>query len=62
MDVHQSLTITVYVLLVMFALLVISYWVLYTRRLRTPRRVGKCEGISMATQRKERGDKTGFIG
>jgi hypothetical protein len=52
---------TVYVLAIAFALLVIAYWVLYTRRLKVPRNVGKEEGIAMATQEKERTGHTGTI-
>ena len=52
---------TVYILLVAFSLLVISYWVLYTRRLKVPKNVGKEEGIAMATQEKERTGHTGMI-
>ena len=52
---------TVYVLLVAFALLVLAYWVLYTRRLKVPPHVGKEEGIAIATQEKERTGRTGMI-
>ncbi len=52
---------TVYVLLVAFALLVLAYWVLYTRRLKTPPNVGTEEGIAIATQEKERTGHTGSI-
>lgn len=61
MDGHPTLTMTVYILLVAFSLLVISYWVLYTRRLKVPKNVGKEEGIAMATQDKERTGHTGMI-
>jgi hypothetical protein len=54
MDAHPGLTTFVYVALVVFALLVIAYWVTYTRRLKTPPHVGKCEGIAMATDQRER--------
>jgi hypothetical protein len=57
----MDLTHIVYVALVVAALLVIAYWVLYTTRLKTPRNVGKAEGIAMATQEKERSGKTGMI-
>jgi hypothetical protein len=57
----MDLTHFVYVALVIAALIVIAYWVLYTTRLKTPRNVGKSEGIAMATQQKERGGKTGLI-
>ena len=52
---------TVYILLVAAALLVITYWVLYTRRLKTPPNVGKEEGIAIATQEKERTGHTGSV-
>jgi membrane protein implicated in regulation of membrane protease activity len=57
MDVHPGLTTFVYVALVVVALLVIAYWVTYTRRLKTPPHVGKNEGIAMATERRGRGLK-----
>ncbi len=57
----MDLTHIVYVLLVVAALLVVTYWVLYTTRLKTARNVGKSEGIAMATQEKERTGKTGLI-
>lgn len=57
----MDLTHIVYVLLVVVALLVVGYWVLYTTRLRTPRNVGKNEGIAMATQARERGGKSGTL-
>ena len=59
MDIHPGLTSFVYVALVIAALLVIGYWVAYTRRLKTPRNVGTEEGIAIATERKERAGKTG---
>jgi hypothetical protein len=58
----MDLTMIVYVCLVVAALLVIAYWVLYTTRLKTLRNVGKNEGISIATQQRERAGRTGFIG
>lgn len=58
----MDLTHIVYVALVAFALLVITYWVLYTTRMKIPAHVGKNEGIAMATQKKERSGKTGMIG
>ena len=58
----MELTQIVYIILVAFAFLVIAYWVAYTTRLKTPRNVGKNEGIAMATQRNERTGRTGFIG
>jgi hypothetical protein len=57
----MDLTHTVYIALVVVALLVITYWVLYTTHLKTPRNVGKNEGIAIATQQKERSGKTGSI-
>jgi bacteriorhodopsin len=54
MDIHPQLTTFVYIALVVFALLVIGYWVAYTRRLKTSPRLGKTEGISMATEERER--------
>jgi phosphotransferase system glucose/maltose/N-acetylglucosamine-specific IIC component len=62
MDANPSLTTIVYVLLIVFALLVIAYWVMYTRRLKTPGHVGKNEGIAMAKQQKSRAGKTEIIG
>lgn len=61
MDVHPTLTTVTYVGLIVFALLVITYWVMYTRRLKTRRRVGRTEGIAMATERKEQTGRTGSI-
>lgn len=46
---------------VVFAL-VILYWVLYTRRLKTPPNTGTNEGIAAATERKERMGRPGSIG
>jgi len=54
MDIHPQLTTFVYIALVVFASLVIAYWITYTRRLKTSRRLGKTEGISMATEERER--------
>ena len=53
MDAHPQLTTFVYVGLVVVALLVIAYWVTYTRLLKTLRRVGKNEGIAIATEERE---------
>ena len=55
----MDLTHYVYVALIVFALLVITYWVAYTTHLKTPRNVGKQEGIAMATQEHERHAKAG---
>ena len=46
------------VLSVVFAL-VITWWVTYTRRLKTPANVGKDAGIAMAMQEREHAHKTG---
>ena len=56
----MELTQIVYVLLVLFALLVIAYWVSYTRRLKTRPHVGTQEGIAMATQERERKHGSSF--
>jgi hypothetical protein len=61
MEAHMDLTHIVYSILVIVALLVITYWVSYTRRLKTPSHVGTQEGIAMATQLKERTHRTGGI-
>jgi len=55
----MTLTYFVYTALIVVALLVIAYWVTYTRHLKTPAHVGTQEGIAMATQERERGGKTG---
>jgi hypothetical protein len=55
----MELTQIVYVALVVAALLVITYWVVYTRRLKTPPHVGTQEGIAIATQRREHSAKPG---
>lgn len=55
----MDLTQIVYVLLVAAALLVVAYWVFYTRRLKTRPHVGTQEGIALATQAKERRGKFG---
>ena len=62
MDVHPELTTFVYIALVVVALLVIGYWVMYTRKLKTLQHVGKTEGIAIATQEKEERGRTGLIG
>lgn len=59
MDVHPTLTMFVYIALIVVSALVILYWAVYTRRLRTRRNVGTNEGIAMATQRKERAHRSG---
>lgn len=55
----MMLTHFVYVALVIVALLVLAYWVSYTRRLKTRPHVGTQEGIAMATQEKERAGRFG---
>jgi hypothetical protein len=50
----MELTNIVYVALVLVALLVIAYWVFYTRHLKTRPHVGTQEGIAMAIQERER--------
>jgi phosphotransferase system glucose/maltose/N-acetylglucosamine-specific IIC component len=57
----MDLTHIVYVILIAVAMLVIAYWVFYTRHLKTPRNVGKNEGIAMATHARERTGKTGTL-
>jgi Tfp pilus assembly protein PilO len=55
----MELTQIVYIVLIAVALLVIGYWISYTRRLRTLPHVGTQEGIAMATQMKERAGRFG---
>lgn len=55
----MGLTLIVYIILIAIGLLVIAYWVSYTRRLKTLPHVGTQEGIAMATQKKERAEKFG---
>ena len=55
----MELTQTVYGILILVALLVIAYWVFYTRRLKTRPHVGTQEGIALATQAKERRGRFG---
>jgi hypothetical protein len=55
----MELTQIVYIVLVAVALLVIAYWVSYTRGLKTRPHVGTQEGIALATQAKERRGKFG---
>jgi hypothetical protein len=54
MEGPMELTQIVYVILIAVALLVIAYWVGYTRGLKTRPGVGTQEGIAMATQERER--------
>jgi hypothetical protein len=61
MDAHATLNTTVLIALVVVALLVIVYWVLYTRRLKTPPNTGKEAGIAIPTEKKERAGKTGSV-
>jgi hypothetical protein len=51
----------VYIGAAIFFLAVITYWIVYTRSLKTRAGVGKNEGIAMPTQRKERNGRTGTI-
>ena len=44
----------VFAALIVVALLIIAYWVTYTRRLRAPSRLGKNESIAVATLERER--------
>ncbi|HEY4379704.1 MAG TPA: hypothetical protein VGN01_05120 [Acidobacteriaceae bacterium] len=55
----MELTQTVYGILVLVALLVIAYWVFYTRGLKTRPHVGTQEGIALATQANERRGRFG---
>jgi hypothetical protein len=55
----MELTQIVYIALVIVALLVIAYWVFYTRHLKTRPHVGTQEGIAMAIQARERSGKNG---
>jgi hypothetical protein len=55
------LTLTVYILAAAVFALVILYWILYTRRLKTPRNAGTQAGIAVPTQEKESTGKTGSI-
>jgi hypothetical protein len=57
----MELTQIVYIVLVAVALLVITYWVYYTRHLKTRPHVGTQEGIAMATQERERAGKFGSV-
>jgi hypothetical protein len=61
MSVHPVLTMGVYIGAAIFFLAVITYWIVYTRSLKTRAGVGKNEGIAMPTQRKERNGRTGTI-
>jgi hypothetical protein len=61
MSIHPTLTLTVYILAAVVFALVILYWVLYTRRLKTPRNSGTQAGIAVPTQENERTGKTGSI-
>ena len=54
MDVHPTLFTFVFAALIVVALLIIAYWVTYTHRLRTLSRLGKNEGIAVATLQRER--------
>ena len=54
MDMNPGLFAFVFAALIVVALLIIAYWVTYTRRLRTAAHVGKTEGIAMAIDERER--------
>jgi len=54
MDVNPNLYMFVFAALIIVALLIIAYWVAYTRRLKTSSRLGKTEGIALATEERER--------
>jgi hypothetical protein len=61
MGIHPTLTLTVYIVAATVFALVILYWVLYTRGLKTRRNVGTQEGIAIPTEEKERNGTTGSI-
>ena len=46
------------ILSVVFAL-VVAWWIIYTRRLKTPANVGKDAGIAMAMHEREQAHKSG---
>lgn len=62
MSIHPTLTLTVYIVAASVFALVVLYWVLYTRRLKTPRNTGTQAGIAIPTQKDERTGNTGSIG
>jgi hypothetical protein len=61
MSLHPTLTLTVYILAAVVFAIVILYWVLYTRRLKTPPHTGTQQGIAIPTEQKERSGRTGSI-
>jgi len=61
MSLHPTLTLTVYILAATVFALVILYWVLYTRGLKTRRDLGTQQSIAIPTEQKERSGKTGSI-
>jgi predicted RND superfamily exporter protein len=61
MSIHPTLTLTVYILAAVVFALVVLYWILYTRRLKTPRNTGTQAGIAIPTQKNERTGKAGAI-
>ena len=56
---HPTLNTAVIIAIVVIFCLVVAYQIIYTRRLKTPRGVGKSEGIAIATEEKEREGKSG---
>jgi hypothetical protein len=60
MDVHPILFTFVYAALVVVALLILAYWITYTRGFKTPLHVGKNEGIAIATHQREHDGKLHF--
>jgi hypothetical protein len=58
MPIHPLLNQSVIIALIVVACLVVAYWVYYTRSLKTPRNVGKQEGIAMATSKNEHRNNT----
>jgi hypothetical protein len=61
MGIHPTLTLTVYIVAATVFALVILYWVLYTRGLKTRRDLGTQQSIAIPTEQKERSGKTGSI-
>jgi cell division septal protein FtsQ len=66
----MDLTHTVYLIIVIVFLVVVTYWILYTTRLKARDRtialkgrppISKEEGIAVATLEKERAGKSGSI-
>jgi len=70
MDMHPALTTVVYAILIIVALSIVTYMILYTRGLHTKRDtleqlgrlpVSREEGISISTLKKEHAHRTGSI-